>query len=228
MIGTSGMRGHRRTSISTWRKVRGAIFVIAVALAMVSCVKPPHPPALDHSAPSFGVQNAVILLIRHAEKPASGKGLSSEGEEHAQTYVPLFSDYQIGARHLKVEALFAAADSPESARPRLTLTPLSQSLKLPINTSFLAKNYDGLAHHLLTSEFSGKTVVVCWKHGEMMHLAAALGVEAAALPSAAHWPSSWPDNQFGWVLQISYDDSGKIDVTNTCCITPPARRARRK
>ena len=195
-------------------------FVCAAALVFFAGTKTTHAAPLDGKV-STSPKGTVVLLIRHAEKPDKGTGLSPAGEEHARAYVPFFSDYRFGVRHLTVDALFAAADSDGSARPRLTLTPVSQALKKPINADFIGKKYDDLAHQLLTSEFSGKTVVICWKHGEIMQLAAALGVNPASLPAKAHWPLTWPEDQFGWVLQIVYDDSGNLDVANTVCITEP-------
>ena len=200
---------------------RTSAFACTAALVIFAC------PQTTQAAPSDGKvstspKGTVILLIRHAEKPDTGTGLSPAGEAHARAYVPFFSDYRCGSRRLTVDALFAAADSAGSARSRLTLTPVSQALKKPINTDFTGKKYDALAQHLRTSEFSGKTVVICWKHGEIMPLAAALGVNPASLPAQAHWPRIWPEDQFGWILQIVYDDSGNVDVANTVCITGPA------
>jgi hypothetical protein len=196
--------------------------IFAAAFAMLAFTKMSRAAPIVGTEDSSAPKGTTILLIRHAEKPDAGPGLSPEGEKHALAYVPFFSAYQLGSRHLTVDALFAAADSDGSARPRLTLTPLSQALKRPINTDFIGKKYDDLAHTLLTKDFSGKTVVICWKHGEIVQLAAALGVKPASLPAKAQWPLTWPEDQFGWVLQIVYDDSGNVDLANTLCITQPA------
>jgi hypothetical protein len=167
-------------------------------------------------------KNSVFLLIRHAEKPDSGRDLSPEGTKHAKAYVRLFSQYHAGPRLLTIDALFAAADSKASARPRLTLTPLAEALHLPIGTEYEDKQTAKLASRLLGDEFDGKTVVICWKHGEIMSLANALVGNPSALPREAHWPEAWPEDEFSWILQIVFDAAGKLDVASTYCIQHPA------
>lgn len=171
-------------------------------------------------------KNTVILLIRHAEKPESGTGLAPDGEKHAQAYVSFFNPYHLGAQSLTIDALFAATDSEGSFRPRLTITPLSAALKLPVNTDYDGKGYDRLAEHLRAADYKGKTVVICWKHGEILDLAKALGVKAEDLPASAHWPAEWPVDQYEWLLQIVRDEAGAIDLANTICITKPALNLR--
>ena len=167
-------------------------------------------------------RNSVILLIRHAEKPESGTGLTPDGERRAQAYVNFFNPYHFGARPLTIDALFAAKDSEGSARPRLTVTPLSNALKLPLNTDYDGKGYDRLAKRLRADDYKGKTVLICWKHGEILDLAKALGVKPEDLPATARWPSEWPAEEFRWILQIVRDESGAIDPANTFCVTEPA------
>ena len=125
--------------------------------------------------------NAVFLLIRHAEKPESGTGLTPLGERHAQSYAHFFPSYHLGPRLLTIAALFAAADTPSSARPRLTLMPLASALKLPIETRYESKQFGELAGRLLSKEFDGRNAVICWKRGEILDLADALGARARDL-----------------------------------------------
>ena len=167
-------------------------------------------------------KNAVILLIRHAEKPDFGPDLTEEGERHAQAYVHFFNNFHLGPRLLKIDALFAAADSKGSFRPRLTLIPLAAALKLPIQMPYEDKQIGKMADHLLSKKFDGKTVLVCWKHSELLPLADALGATAHLLRPKTQWPLEWPDNQYNWILQIAYDGSNQIDRANTYCIRQPA------
>src|SRR5271155_5377145 len=74
------------------------------------------------------LQDAVILIIRHAEKPESGMDLTPTGEQRARAYVDYFKNFQIDSQPFKLDRLIATADSKNSHRPRLTLTPLSQAL----------------------------------------------------------------------------------------------------
>jgi hypothetical protein len=172
--------------------------------------------------------NTNILLIRHAEKPAEGTGLAPAGKARAQAYVAYFQDYAIGQAPIELHYIFAAADSHESHRPRHTVEPLAKALGLEIDDKYADKDYAALAHHLLTHEkYDGRNLLVCWHHGEILQLAAALmqggvaGPDApasgGALPLSARWPSHWPGDVFGWVLQLSWGAGGSLDPAQTFC-----------
>jgi hypothetical protein len=62
-------------------------------------------------------KNASILMIRHAERPDTGTGLSVAGQERAQAYVIYFQNYLLNSNPVKLDYLMAAADSSESYRP---------------------------------------------------------------------------------------------------------------
>jgi hypothetical protein len=55
--------------------------------------------------PNLTRQNAVILIIRHAEKPDSGDGLSADGEERAKAYVNYFRRFAVAAGDSCLRAL---------------------------------------------------------------------------------------------------------------------------
>jgi hypothetical protein len=152
-----------------------------------------------------GLKDAVVLIVRHAEKPESGQELSPEGSQRAEAYVKYFGDFQLEGRPLKLDSLFAAADSKNSHRPRLTLEPLSRALHLPLDTSFKDKEPESLAD-ALKSKPRGKTILVCWHHGKMPELLRALGADPAALLP----DGKWPDMEFAWVIELRYDGEGKL------------------
>ena len=70
-------------------------------------------------------KNTNILMIRHGEKPKSGTGLAVAGQERAQAYSIYFQNYLLNSSPVKLNHLFAAANSNASHRPVLTITPLS-------------------------------------------------------------------------------------------------------
>jgi hypothetical protein len=79
--------------------------------------------------------NTNILLIRHGEKPASGVGLDVAGQERAQAYVASVQNDTLrnagpDPKPIKLDFLFASADSDHRERPIDTLVPLSQALRL--------------------------------------------------------------------------------------------------
>jgi broad specificity phosphatase PhoE len=159
---------------------------------------------------SPGLKNAVILIVRHAEKPDSGSGLSSAGKQRAKAYVNYFKNFKVGSKPLKLDCLFAMADSKESRRPRLTIEPLSKALGLRLDTRFKDQQAQALANEI-RSKPSGKRILICWHHGDIPQLVQALGADPGQLLPRA----KWPDSVFGWVLQLRYDQDGHLIAGET-------------
>lgn len=165
-------------------------------------------------------KNTTIILIRHGEKPSSGTGLALAGQERAQAYTIYIPNQPFNGSTLNFNYLFAAAKSPESNRPILTITPLSQTLKLPINSPYADKDFQLLANELQTNTaYDNKNILVCWHHGEILDLAKALGAHHKVLPASSDWPAKWPGDVYGWCLQIVFDANGHIVPNSTCCFS---------
>jgi hypothetical protein len=144
--------------------------------------------------------NSTVLLIRHAEKPDSGKGLSPMGQARADGYAAYFPNLPL--TRPSYSHLFAAEDSHESHRPKLTLTPLAERLGMKIEHPYADADYECLAKLLLGStDFSKQNILICWHHGEILDLANLL-LKKHPPPG---WPTKWPGDVFGWLLWISYD-----------------------
>ena len=155
---------------------------------------------------SDSLKNAVILVIRHAEKPDKGKDLRPAGKARAKSYADYFKNYKVDGQPLKLETLFAAADSKESHRPRQTLEPTAKSLGLKIDSRFDDMNYQKLADELRKKPH-GKGILICWHHGEIPKLLKALGADTKqVMPKAG-----WPDDVFNWVIQLGYDSEGRLE-----------------
>ena len=154
------------------------------------------------------LSNAVILIIRHAEKPEGGSSLSTEGEARAQAYVTYFENLKINGQPSKPDSLFAAADSKDSHRPRLTIEPAAKALGLTIDSRFKNKNFQELANEI-QSKPHGKVILIAWHHGEIPELLRALG----AKPQAVLPKSKWPAAEYGWLIQLRYDAAGKLVET---------------
>ncbi len=139
-----------------------------------------------------------IYLIRHGEKTGdkSDIHLNPRGMERAAALSKLFP-----GRFEPPEVLFASHQSAHSNREVETIRPLAQSLHLPIDDSFADEDYARLARRLLTG-FAGKTILVCWHHGNLPAFAAALGVKNP--------PSPWPDTQFDRLWKISFGATGAV------------------
>ncbi len=159
-------------------------------------------PSVESSSP---MKNAVILVIRHAEKPEDGHGLSAVGKARAKAYADYFKNYTVNGQPLKLTSLFAAADSKESHRPRLTLEPTSKSLSLTIDTQFKNENYQALANELL-SKSHGEGILIAWHHKNIPALLQSLGANPRQLIPRA----KWPEDVYGWLIQLRYDENGHL------------------
>ncbi|WP_246707377.1 flagellar basal body-associated protein FliL [Mesorhizobium sp. NZP2077] len=152
-----------------------------------------------------GLANATVLIVRHGAKPDSGPGLSPEGEARAKAYVAYFQPFMLDGVAFRPDMLVASADSKSSARERLTLTPLSRALKLPIDQRFADHEVQNLVAALST-ESHGKSILIAWHHGQLGKLIKAFGADPKTLlPNG-----KWPDDVFNWVVVLRFDHTGQL------------------
>lgn len=151
--------------------------------------------------------NAVILIVRHGEKPDDGPDLAPAGQERAQAYVRYFEHFQYDSRPLHIDHIMASADTSKSHRERLTMEPLANALGLPIDTRFRNKDVDGVAQALAANP-GGHVILICWHHGEIPALVQALGADSDKLFPSGKWPSS----RFDMVIELPYDSNGHLMV----------------
>ena len=159
------------------------------------------------NAKTTGLANAVVLIIRHAEKPDAGKELSAEGCQRADAYPGYFAKYTVGGNTLHLNHLFAAADSKGSERSRRTIEPLAKSLGMTVDTRFSNKQVGEFAAELKATPH-GTNILVAWHHGKIPDMINELGGDSAKLFTGAD--SKWPDDVFDWVIQLRYDATGKL------------------
>jgi hypothetical protein len=151
------------------------------------------------------LKNAVILIIRHAEQPDDGDGLSPAGEARAKAYVNYFKNFTIDGQPLKLDYLFATADSRNSRRPRLTIEPTAKELGLTIDTRFKNQQCQELADEVLGGPHRGN-ILICWHHGKIPQLLRALGADPKRLlPNG-----KWPDDVFDWLIELRFDENGDL------------------
>ena len=193
------------TAFSVLRLV--AVFALLPALFARAQESAKAAPAPAQTSP---LSNATVFLIRHAEKPEDGEELSPAGEKRAQFYVDYFKWLKVEGKPLKLDHLFAAADSKNSERSRLTLTPLSRALNLPLDLRFEADDVKSLAEELLAKDH-GKAILICWHHGGIPDLLKKLGEKPARLLP----DGEWPDDVFDWLIVLRFDAAGEI-VPSRC------------
>jgi hypothetical protein len=174
-----------------------ALFFSILAVPTIASAK--------HDHADDGLADTTVMIIRHAEKPDNGPGLTPAGEARAQAYVGYFEHFSVDGQPMTPNTLYAAADSKSSMRPRLTIEPLSQAMGLPIDSQFADKQTKDIADALRTTAH-GNRVLIAWHHGEIPKLIHDLGGDSAALIPGDKWSS----DVFGWVVVLQYDHHGRL------------------
>lgn len=120
---------------------------------------------------STAAAQATVYLIRHGEKPDSGNGLSSQGEQRAQCLRSVFgadSDYDIW---------YIMAEQPQSdgsqQRPYDTVEPLSEDLGITIDTSCQRDDQDCVANVVNNYDGPGN-ILICWEHDQLNNIVKAI------------------------------------------------------
>jgi len=157
-----------------------------------------------------GPKNSVVLIIRHAEDAGTGHGLSARGAERAEAYKNYFQNFMIDSKRREPNDILVAADSKQSHRPRLTVTPFAKAAKLPIDSRFGNKQPADLAAELRANH-QGKVILVCWHHGQIPAVLRALGVAPETLVPGGKWPK----DVFDWVIMVSFDENGRLTPEGT-------------
>jgi hypothetical protein len=152
-----------------------------------------------------GPKDATLLIIRHAEKPETGAGLSPAGQARAEAYAHYFQTLTIDSKPLTPDAIFAGKDSKQSQRPRLTAEPFAKAANLRIDVHFKTTQSVQLAAALRDSR-PGQRILISWRHGDIPDLLRALG----ANPESLLPHGKWPDRVFDWVILLRYDRDGRL------------------
>jgi len=152
-----------------------------------------------------GPKNSVVLIIRHAEDADSGDGISPLGQERAEAYKNYFREFTLDSKGREPQAIFAAKDSKQSHRPRLTVEPFAKAAELRIDTRFGNNQSADLAADLRANQ-QGKVILICWRHPYVPALLGALG----ANPKTFLPKGKWPGSVYDWVILLSYDQDGRL------------------
>src|SRR5215468_8820770 len=123
-----------------------------------------------------GPKNGIVLIIRHAEDGGIGRGLAARGEARAQAYKNYFLNFTVDSTRREPNVIFAAKDSKQSHRPRLTVEPFAKAVKLTIDTRFGNNQSADLAAGLRANQ-QGKVILICWRHPYVPDLLRALGAK---------------------------------------------------
>ena len=152
-----------------------------------------------------GPKDSVVLIIRHAEDGGPGHDLAPRGHERAEAYKNYFLNFTVDSKRREPAVIFAAKDSKQSHRPRLTAEPFAKAAKLKIDTRFGNTQSTELAAELRANH-QGKVILICWRHPYIPALLGALGANPKTfLPNG-----KWPGSVYNWVIQLSFDQDGHL------------------
>jgi hypothetical protein len=188
-----------------WRKHAWTLFSLLLLLPTAALAHHDH-----GDKGSRGLSNVTVLIVRHAEKPASGSGLSPQGEQRAQAYATYFDPLQLDGQSLVPGRLIATKDSKNSMRPRLTLTPLSQHLGLPIEQPYADADVDKLVKSL-GKDNQAPVVLIAWHHGHIDKLIDAFGGDAKTITGR----KTWPGDVYDWLVVLRFDANGHLDASRS-------------
>jgi hypothetical protein len=160
--------------------------------------------ALAQEARNY-LANNTVLLVRHAEKPETGNGLTPLGEARARLYANYFEPFQEEGLSIFVDCLYAGADSPNSIRPRLTLEPISKATGLPLHFKVGTRDSEALVRELRT-EPHDRHPLIAWRRSEIPALLTAIG----ASPEKLLPNGQWPDDVYDWVIMLTTGPDGQL------------------
>lgn len=175
------------------------IFLPALAWASPAALRQ------NPAAASRGLQNVTVLIVRHAEKPDEGRGLTAAGEQRASAYASYFAPLRLDGVALQPQRLIATSDSKSSDRPRLTLMPLATQLHLPLEQPYADKEVVALAESL-RSQNTAPVILIAWHHGRMDDLVRAFGGDFHALTGK----DKWPGDVYNWLIVLRFDAHGEL------------------
>jgi hypothetical protein len=144
---------------------------------------------------------AQVILIRHAEKPSEGHGLSQKGKERAAALVPFFLGRPEVLQYKTPVAIYAqkSTETHRSRRPVNTVKALAKKLELEV-IEYAHEDFARLVKEITSNrKYDGKMVLICWEHKAIRDLAREFGVK--------HAPK-FPD-VFDRVWIISFAKEGK-------------------
>lgn len=135
---------------------------------------------------------AKIIIVRHAEKPASrAPHLALRGRMRAIGLSKLLP------KIVKADFVFASTSTKHSARPYQTIRLTADRMGIDVSTTYADRDIKKIVKDLRKKQFNGKTVLVCWHHGMMPKLIRELGHESPYEP--------WPEDLYDRIICIDRD-----------------------
>ena len=153
----------------------------------------------------------LVMLVRHAEKPPDEMmaiDLNAAGQKRAEALPGLFMKSPSRPGPLPTpDFIFAAKNSKHSHRCTETVAPLAKKLEQKVNAKFANDDFAKLGAEILGNpKYTGKTILICWHHGNLPGLTKKLGGTGA--------PDHWKSRVFDRVWQITFP-KGKATLVDS-------------
>src|SRR5580692_12860661 len=118
-----------------------------------------------------------VIIIRHAEKPATGDDLNAKGRMRAAALVPYFLEAPEVLEYKTPVAIYAqkSTESHKSLRPVNTVKELAQALKQDLIQYPREDAMVMVKDILANKEYEGRMVLICWSHTGIPDMAKAFG-----------------------------------------------------
>jgi hypothetical protein len=154
---------------------------------------------------ALSAKPSQVILIRHAEKPPTGDGLSSKGFERSIALVPFFTQRPSNSPFGLPVAAYAQASSKNhsSTRPIQTAGPLSTTLGIELITTYTFANIQPMVDEINKNPaYDNQPVLICWSHQKMGDIAGAFGVSPKP---------TYPHGVYDRLWLITFDSKGNAN-----------------
>jgi len=177
--------------LRSMKKLKLILFVLLALVSVIAFAKPQNG------------GNLRIIIMRHAEKPATGDNLSCKGLNRAMMLPGvLVKRFGIPA-YLYVPAP-STGMATKSGRMLQTVWPLATKYNLTINSKFDVDDTNDLAKNIGTKT---GTVLVVWEHNAIRKIISALGVKAGKI--------KWQGDDYDslWIVTIHNAKASLVQTT---------------
>lgn len=154
-----------------------------------------------------------IMIIRHGEKPKKHKkGIGYDGHKNIDSLIvkgwiragALSHLFHLNNSNLLIPTeLYACYKSKHAQRALETITPLSEILNIPVNTSVARGNEKNVAKLAMKSE---GVVLISWEHDRIHHIANEI-VDKKLVPQM------WPENHYDMIYVFTQNSDGTYDFS---------------
>ena len=154
---------------------------------------------------------AQVVLIRHAEKLATGGEVNRQGCERAYLLPNFFLNNPIVEQFGAPVATYAVAPNHaySAVRAIQTIAPTAQALRLQVLDPATRLQYSLIVQQIMSNpNYDGKTVLIAWEHKAIPGLAEAFGATLSS--DMKKWPGKVFDE--AWILDFAGAPTPSVQI----------------